>query len=92
MGLGFVYLWLQDTWSNFSYHQRLKHLLGSMTLEEVLDQSPYEYGYVFQGDDGYRVWRKDAIYNFVLSDVSEKAAQMWIVEEYFQNNRHQECT
>lgn len=86
MGMGYMGCLLQDLWGNFLYHQRLKKLLGSMTLEEVLEQSPYKYGYVFQGDDGYRIWHKDAIYDFVQSDMSKKAAQMWIVKQYYQNN------
>lgn len=81
--IGFVYFRLQDAWENFRYQRRLQRLLGDMTIEEVLEQSPYACGYVFQGDDGYRVWRKDSIYDFVQSGVSLKAARMWIVEQYF---------
>lgn len=87
IAIGFVCIWLQDTWSNFWYHQRLQRLLGDMTLEEVLDQSPYQYGHVFQGDDGYRIWHKSAIYDFVQSGVSKKAAQMWIVEQFFSSSQ-----
>ena len=87
IGLGFVYIRIQDAWTNLRYRQRLQRLLGDMTIEEVLAQSPYEYGYVFQGDDGYRIWRKDSIYDFVQVGVSRKAAQMWIVEQYFNRDR-----
>lgn len=86
IGVGTACVYLKDTWSNFRYRQRMKRLLGSMTLEQVLERSPYDYGYVFQGDDGYRIWRKDAIYNFVLSNVSKKSAKMWIVEQYFKDD------
>lgn len=87
IGIGYGCIRLQDAWRNFLYRQRMDRLLGNMTLEQVLEQSPYKYGYVFQGDDGYRIWHKDALHDFIQSDMSKKSAQMWIVEQYFNHNR-----
>lgn len=89
IAIGVVFIWVQEACKNFLYRQRLQRLLGDMTIEEVLDQSPYEYGYVFQGDDGYRIWRKGTINEFIQSGVSKKNAQLWIVEQFFNNNRNQ---
>lgn len=92
IGLGSACIWVRDAWRNFLYDQRLQRLLGDMTIEEVLDQSLYEYGHVFQGDDGYRIWCKDAFHDFVQSGMGKKAAQMWIVEQYFKDDRNQEIS
>ena len=85
--IGLVCIYLKDTWINFLYHRRMERLLRNMTLEQVLERSPYAYGYVFQGDDGYRIWHKDAIHDFVHSDVTKKWAQMWIVEQYCEHRQ-----
>ena len=85
IGMGYVCIRILDAWRDFLYQKRMQQLLGNMTIEEVLDLSPYAYGYVFQGDDGYRIWRKGTTDGFVQSGVSKKAAEMWIVEEYFKN-------
>lgn len=87
IGVGIALIYLKDAWDNFLYHQRLKRLLGNMSLEDVLEQSPYKYGYVFQGDDGYRIWHKDSTHDFIQSNVSKKSAQMWIVEQYFKTHQ-----
>ena len=87
IALAWVFIRLQDAWGQFLYRRRMARLLGPMTLEQVLEQSPYDYGYVFQGDDGYRIWRKDAVGDFIQSDVSKQSAQLWIVEQYFNHNR-----
>ena len=80
-GIGFMYVYLQGAWNDFFYRQRLQELLGNMTLEEVLEKSPYEYGH-FQGEDGYRIWLKDTLDGFVGFGMSERAVHMWIVEQY----------
>ena len=77
---------INGSWDDFTYRQRMQKLLGGMTLEEVLKKSPYGYGH-FQGDNGYRIWRRDMLEGFVQLDVSDKFAKMWIVEQYFQSDR-----
>ena len=80
-GVFAVCIYIQDAWNNFLYRQRLQQLLDDMTLEEVLEKSPYEYGH-FQGEDGYRIWLKDTLDDFVKFNMSEQTAHMWIVEQY----------
>ena len=84
--VGFVCFHILHVWSNFQYRRRMEYLLGDMTLEEVLERSPYEYGYVFQGDAGYRIWRKDDIYDFNQSWYTRESAERWIVEQYSIDN------
>ncbi len=53
----------------------------SMSLEEVLEEAPYEYA-LFQGEDTYRIYDtrlKNVCVDFACS---KKGAEMWIVNRY----------
>ena len=71
------------------FQRKLKHLLAGKSLQEVLDASPYYYGYGDQGDDYLHIWRKDDpasrtdITSFLAPNIgAENAAILWIVEDY----------
>jgi len=63
--------------------RRLKKMLEEldMTLEEVLEESPYAYGY-WQGE-GYRIWDKQTKNKYLAQNLSKLAAELWIVGSYF---------
>jgi len=77
--VGWLWYSAMDFVKDFIYRRKLKRLLGDKTLSEALDESPYMYGHFF-GEDGYRIWRKDARKDeYVALGVSEKEAHLFIV-------------
>ncbi len=74
------WLWYSglDVVKDFFHRRKLNRLLGERTLSEALDQSAYEYGH-FQGDNGYRIWRKDdKSGEFVALGLTKKEVHLWI--------------
>ena len=68
--------------------RRLKKMLEDldMTLQEVLEKSPYAYGY-WQGEGGNRIWDKQTTDEYLDLNVSKFDAEFWIVEKYYSDSR-----
>ena len=68
--------------------RRMRKILAElgMTVQEVLEKSPYAYDH-WQGEDGYRIYDarfKDKYPHFAYTTFS---AEYWIVEQYYLDNK-----
>ena len=75
-------------WQRKADDRKLRRLLGTRTLEEVLAASEYEYGWYQTGDEGYRIWPKgDPDWAHHIGDLwCEIDAQIWIVKQFNESN------
>ena len=75
-----AYFWVEGKrkFKIWQKERKLTKLLGARALEQVLAESPYDFGH-FQGEDGYRIYDKRVQDGFVGFAATPLDAHLWIV-------------
>ena len=80
--LGGAVIWIEakHKFKIWRKRKKLAKLLGTRSLDQVLDDSPYDFAH-FQGENEYRIYDKRLQDGFIGFAATPLDAQLWIVEK-----------